>query len=81
MKLVRFLYENKDELYNIKTDLGEHHNLAAEQPEKLAEMKAALLAWQHELGIRQLSAKQISTIKTLLKEMRGIKPKASADTD
>ena len=81
MKLVRYVYENKDELYNIREDIGEHHNLAAKQPEKVASMKAALLAWQKELNIRQLSAKQISTIKGLIKEMRGVKPKATADTD
>ena len=44
-------------------------------------MKAALLEWQKQLKIRQLSAKQISTIKTLLKELRGIKPKDSGETD
>jgi len=81
MKLVRYLYEDKDELYNIRTDIGEHHNLAKEQPEKVAQMKAALLEWQKQLKIRQLSAKQISTIKTLLKELRGIKPKDSGETD
>jgi len=81
MKLVRYLYEDKDELYNIRTDIGEHHNLAKEQPEKVAQMKAALLEWQKQLNIRQLSAKQISTIKTLLKELRGIKPKDSGETD
>ncbi|MBI1247884.1 sulfatase-like hydrolase/transferase [bacterium] len=33
------------ELYNLKSDLKEEHDLAMERPEKFAEMKAAFLAW------------------------------------
>jgi len=36
------------ELYDLRTDLGEQHNLAAQHPEIAAEMKQRYLAWFRE---------------------------------
>ena len=50
-KLYRFWYDNPQdqthryELYNLKEDIGEERNLAAEEPEKLKELSIALDAF------------------------------------
>ena len=38
------------ELYNVNNDPGEAHNLAGDEPAKLAELKALLFAWQQDTG-------------------------------
>lgn len=42
-KLVRV--EDADYLFDLRTDVGEHHDLAKAQPERLAQMRAAYDAW------------------------------------
>ncbi len=51
-KLIEFFEDNHVELYNLKRDLGERHNLAEAMPEKTAELRALLHAWQRECGAR-----------------------------
>jgi arylsulfatase A-like enzyme len=41
-KLLRFFEDNRLELYNLRDDLGERHNLAAAVPEKAKELSALL---------------------------------------
>jgi arylsulfatase A len=50
-KLIEF-YENGGhrELYNLRTDPNEEHDLAKSQPDKAAAMYRTLLAWQKETG-------------------------------
>ena len=74
MKLVHFVYEDRDELYNIHDDLGEHHDLAPTHPEKVKEMKAALADFENRVGVKPLKGHVIEEIKTLLDELKGIKP-------
>ena len=38
------------QLYNLRDDIGEQHDLAADNPEKLAELKTQLLAKYHEVA-------------------------------
>jgi len=38
------------ELYNLENDLGEAHDLAEEQPAKVRELHALLIAWRSETG-------------------------------
>ena len=38
------------ELYNLRDDIGEAHNLAVKMPDKAREMKARLDAWLKELN-------------------------------
>jgi hypothetical protein len=46
------LYQNGHfELFNIKNDPGEQHNLMATMPEEFAKMKKELLAWRKSMGI------------------------------
>ncbi|MGC4097836.1 MAG: DUF4976 domain-containing protein [Nitrospira sp.] len=49
-KLIEFLEENTVELYNLADDIGEHHNLAAQSPEKVRQLQLKLSAWRSETG-------------------------------
>jgi arylsulfatase A-like enzyme len=42
---MRFYENNRLELYNLETDLGETQNLAQKRPEKRKEMVGRLDAW------------------------------------
>jgi len=37
-------------LYNLANDLAEQSNLAVQQPQKVAQLKAKLQAWQQQIG-------------------------------
>ena len=49
-RLVEFFEDLHAELYNLKEDIGEANDLAAEMPEKAAELKAKLAAWREKVG-------------------------------
>ncbi len=49
-KLIEFYEDNRVELYNLRDDLGEQHDLTVERPEKAAELRRMLHAWRHEVG-------------------------------
>jgi hypothetical protein len=48
-KLMEFLEDGRLELYNLKDDIGETRNLAAELPEKAKELHGRLVAWRAEV--------------------------------
>ena len=45
-KLLEFFEDGRLELYNLREDIGEKHNLAAAQPDKVQELHARLVAWR-----------------------------------
>jgi len=49
-KLIRFYESGREELYNLRDDLGEHHDLAKSQPETRRELARRLDAWLKEVG-------------------------------
>jgi len=49
-KLVEHFNEMKVELYNLREDLSEARDLAAAQPQKVAELRDRLHAWRKEVG-------------------------------
>jgi arylsulfatase A-like enzyme len=49
-KLIEWFEDNSVELYNIPQDLSEKTNLAAQHPEKVAALRAKLVAWRTEVG-------------------------------
>lgn len=51
-KLIHWYQNNQFELYNIKKDIGETSDLAAEMPEKVAELKKKLDVWLKETGAK-----------------------------
>jgi len=51
-KLIEWYEDGRLELFNLKDDLGEQHNLAAQHPEKVRELHAKLKAWRESVGAR-----------------------------
>ncbi len=49
-KLIEFFSDMRVELYNLREDLGEQHDLAAKMPEKAEELRSRLHAWRKEVG-------------------------------
>ena len=49
-KLIELLDDKPAELYNLKDDIGEKHDLAAEMPDKVKELRKRLHAWRTEVG-------------------------------
>lgn len=49
-KLIEWFENGEIELYNLKEDLGEQHNLVEVMPEKAANLQKKLQEWQGEIG-------------------------------
>lgn len=49
-KLIEFFGEQQLELYDLRTDLGEQHNLAAAEPAVARRLHAQLQAWRERVG-------------------------------
>jgi len=49
-KLFEFLEDGRLELYDLKRDAGERHDLAAELPDRTAQLQASLAAWRQSIG-------------------------------
>ena len=49
-KLIRFYESGREELYNLRDDLSERHDLARSQPEKRRELARRLDGWLKEVG-------------------------------
>lgn len=49
-KLIEYLDDKPTELYNLKDDIGEKHDLAGEMPDKVKELRDRLHAWRTEVG-------------------------------
>lgn len=54
-KLIEWYEDGRLELYNLRDDVGEHHDLAAEHPEKVEELHAKLVTWRQSAGARMPS--------------------------
>ena len=51
-KLIEFFEDGRLELYNLREDIGEEHNLAGEMPDLAAELHGRLVAWRTDLEAR-----------------------------
>lgn len=51
-KLIEFFEDGVLELYDLRADPGEQHNLAAREPARARELQSALAAWRGEIGAR-----------------------------
>jgi len=49
-KLLEFFEDQRLELYDLKVDVGQRHDLANEQPQRVAEMHARLIAWRQSIA-------------------------------
>ena len=54
-KLIEFFDDMRVELYNVREDIGEQRNLAAQMPEKADELRTRLHAWRKEVGAQMPS--------------------------
>lgn len=48
-KLMEFFEDHRIELYNLREDVSEARNLAAEQPERVKDLREKLVAWRAEI--------------------------------
>lgn len=48
-KLLQFFETGRRELYNLREDIGEKHDLSTKRPDKVKELQAKLLAWQTQI--------------------------------
>jgi arylsulfatase A-like enzyme len=51
-KLIEWYEDGTRELFNIREDIGEHHNRAADRPDKVRDLAAKLDAWRRSVGAR-----------------------------
>jgi arylsulfatase A-like enzyme len=51
-KLIEWFEDDRVELFNLSEDLGEQHDLAAAEPERVARLRAELQAWQQQVGAK-----------------------------
>ena len=51
-KLMEFFEDGRLELYNLRDDVSEQRNLAAQRPDKARELQARLVAWRKEVGAK-----------------------------
>lgn len=49
-KLIEFFEDNRVELYNLATDIGEEHDLAHEEKDRAEKMRAILTEWRENVG-------------------------------
>jgi arylsulfatase A-like enzyme len=54
-KLIEFFDDMRVELYNLREDIGEQHNLAAQIRGKADELRSRLHAWRREVGAQMPS--------------------------
>ena len=48
-KLIEFFEDGRLELYNLRQDIGEEHNVASVQPERAKMMQATLTQWRNQV--------------------------------
>lgn len=49
-KLIQFYEESRFELYNLKEDIGEYHNVADQYPEKAQELRDKVYTWRKKVN-------------------------------
>jgi arylsulfatase A-like enzyme len=53
-KLIEFFEDGRRELYNLKDDIGEQHNVASRHPDKAQELHGKMVAWRKDVGAKML---------------------------
>ncbi|MEQ8765757.1 MAG: sulfatase [Planctomycetota bacterium] len=57
-KLIEYFVDGHLELYDLEEDIGENHDLAAEEPERAAALHGELVAWRASVNAAMPSIKQ-----------------------
>ena len=55
-KLIEFYQDNRIELYDLKNDLSERHDLARSHPRQAAALRQRLAAWRDAVGAQMMTA-------------------------
>jgi len=55
-KLLEYYEDGSVQLFNLKDDMSEHHDLAAKEPEKVNELKNMLREWRETIGAKMMMA-------------------------
>lgn len=55
-KLIEWYEDGTRELFNIREDISEHRNRAADRPDKVRDLAAKLDAWRMSVGARMPTA-------------------------
>jgi arylsulfatase A-like enzyme len=69
-KLIRFYESDREELYNLASDLSETHDLATTNPDQRKELGARLDAWLKDVGAQMPARKSASVKKTAGSEVQ-----------
>lgn len=75
-KLIEYFEDGESKLYNLRDDVGERNNLAAAQPERVAELHKQLSAWREAVGAPMPTKNEP---KKAAKGTRARKRRAAAD--
>ncbi len=51
-KLIEWQEDDRAELFNLAQDIGEQTNLAAKEPQRVAQLRAELAGWQKQVGAK-----------------------------
>lgn len=54
-KLIEFFQDHRVELYDLKNDLRERHDLAQQHPQRAAELRQKLAAWRQAVGAQMMT--------------------------
>ncbi len=69
-KLLEFLEDGRLELYNLRDDLGETHNLTAARPDMARQLHARLAAWRDKIGAAMPRKKTPAELAAPIPEVR-----------
>jgi arylsulfatase A-like enzyme len=62
-KLIEWYENGRIELYNLKNDIGERHDLAAEMPKKAAELRRMLHKWRRQTNAKMPTPESLKDFK------------------
>jgi arylsulfatase A-like enzyme len=78
-KLLEFFEDNHVELYNLKDDIGQKHDLAKSDPERAKAMQAKLAGWRMETGAKMPTPNTEKNVDPAAKKKRKKAAKAEGD--
>ena len=55
-KLIEFYQDNRVELYDLRNDVSEQHDLARSRQQQAAELRQKLAAWRQAVGAQMMTA-------------------------
>jgi arylsulfatase A len=78
-KLIEFFENGRRELYDLKKDISESHNLMAEKPGVAEALSAKLTAWRKELGAKEMKPNPSYVPNLQSKDGRVVLPARTAE--